>query len=62
MQNNIATPSAAATDQADAVAEVEIDAAELWESWETQLVKWSIGIGVAGLAVFGLLINVYLLP
>ena len=29
--------------------------------FETQLVSWSIGIGIAGLIVLGTLINIYLL-
>jgi len=35
--------------------------AEPWESWETKLVTYSIGIGVLVLIVGGLLINHYLL-
>ena len=42
-------------------AEVAIDAPEPWEPFETQLVSWSIGIGIAGLIVLGTLINIYLL-
>ena len=42
-------------------AEVAIDAPEPWEPFETQLVGWSIGIGVAGLIILGTLINIYLL-
>ena len=34
---------------------------EPWESWETQLVLWCIGIGIVGLVVLGLLINAFLL-
>lgn len=41
--------------------EVSIDAPERWEPWETQLVGWSIGIGVAALIVLGTLINIFLL-
>lgn len=41
--------------------EVKIDAPEPWEGWETKLVLWSISIGIAGLVVFGTLINIYLL-
>ncbi len=36
--------------------------AEPWEHWETQLVGWSIGIGLAGLVVLGFLINAFILP
>ncbi len=35
--------------------------AEPWEPWETQLVGWSIGIGLAGLLVLGVLINIFIL-
>ncbi len=42
-------------------AEVAIDAPEPWEPFETQLVSWSIGIGIAGLIVLGTLVNIYLL-
>lgn len=35
--------------------------AEPWESWESRLVGWSIGIGFVGLVVLGLLINIFLL-
>ncbi|MFQ5755886.1 MAG: hypothetical protein ACE5H7_07285 [Acidiferrobacterales bacterium] len=35
---------------------------EPWEPWETQLVLWSIGLGVAGLVVLGALINAFILP
>ncbi len=41
--------------------EVAIDAPEPWEPFETQLVSWSIGIGIAGLIILGTLINIYLL-
>lgn len=34
---------------------------EPWESWETSLVLWCIGIGLAGLIVLGWLINTLLL-
>lgn len=40
---------------------VAIDAPEPWEKWETQLVMWSVGIGVAGLIVLGTLINIFIL-
>lgn len=35
--------------------------AEPWEEWESKLVKWSVGIGVAALVVFGALVNIFLL-
>ncbi|MEN8131212.1 MAG: hypothetical protein ABFS45_13675 [Pseudomonadota bacterium] len=34
---------------------------EPWESWETQLVVWSIGIGIVGLIILGWLINTFIL-
>jgi len=43
-------------------AEALLGEAEPWEPWETQLVGWSIGIGLAGLVVLGFLINAFLLP
>ncbi len=43
-------------------AEVMIDDPEPWEPFETQLVGWSVGIGIAGLIVLGTLVNIYLLP
>lgn len=30
---------------------------EPWEPWETKLCLWSIGIGIAGLVVLGILVN-----
>ena len=35
---------------------------EPWESWETQLCLWSIGIGIAGLLILGVLVDQFLLP
>lgn len=35
---------------------------EPWESWETSLCLWSIGIGIAGLVILGILVNWLLLP
>jgi len=43
-------------------ASVSIEAPEPWEPFETQLVGWSIGIGVVGLVILGTLINMFLLP
>lgn len=34
---------------------------EPWESWETKLIGWSMGIGIIGLVILGYLINTYLL-
>ncbi|KFI22654.1 hypothetical protein [Nitrosococcus oceani] len=34
---------------------------EPWESWETQLCLWSIGIGMTALIVLGTLVNQFLL-
>ncbi len=34
---------------------------ETWELWETKLVLWSLLIGIAGLVVLGILINIFLL-
>jgi hypothetical protein len=39
----------------------ENEEAEPWESWETKLVLYSIGIGVLVLIVGGLLVNYFLL-
>jgi hypothetical protein len=35
---------------------------EPWESWETQLCLWSIGIGITGLVILGVLVDLFLLP
>jgi hypothetical protein len=42
-------------------ADLEIDAYEPWEPWETSLVLWSIGLGIAGLVVLGILVNIFIL-
>lgn len=34
---------------------------EPWDHWEGTLVRWSLGIGVAGLIVLGFIINVTIL-
>ncbi len=34
---------------------------EPWQSWETQLVLWSIAIGISGLLSLGWLVNHFLL-
>ena len=46
---------------AEGAGHVAIDAPEPWEKWETQLVVWSVGVGVAGLIVLGTLINIFIL-
>ncbi|MDX9859526.1 MAG: hypothetical protein RBS99_01295 [Rhodospirillales bacterium] len=51
-------PSAATAESAPHVA---IEAPEPWEKWETQLVVWSVGIGIAGLIILGTLINIFIL-
>ena len=35
--------------------------AEPWADWESRLVLYSIGIGIAGLIILGTLINIFLL-
>lgn len=35
---------------------------EPWESWETSLCLWSIGIGIAALIILGILVDWFLLP
>lgn len=47
--------------EAAGASHVAIEAPEPWESWETKLVVWSVAIGIAGLVVFGTLINIYML-
>lgn len=37
------------------------DEVEPWESWETRLCLWSLGIGIGGLVVLGILVNIFLL-
>ena len=34
---------------------------EPWESWETSLVIWCIGIGIGGLILLGWLVNTLIL-
>lgn len=34
---------------------------EPWDAWESKLVGWSLGIGVAGLIVLGVIINITIL-
>lgn len=35
---------------------------EPWESWETSLCLWSIGIGITALIILGILVDQFLLP
>jgi len=49
-------------DAAKRSAEALLGEPEPWETWETQLVGWSIGLGLGGLVVLGFLINKFLLP
>jgi hypothetical protein len=35
---------------------------EPWESWETHLVVWSVGVGIGALVILGMLINAFILP
>nr|VFK21462.1 MAG: hypothetical protein BECKLFY1418C_GA0070996_10945 [Candidatus Kentron sp. LFY] len=42
-------------------AEALLGEPEPWESWETQLVGWSIGIAIIGLIILGWLINTFIL-
>lgn len=35
---------------------------EPWESWESALVMWCIGIGIVGLIILGWLVNTFILP
>ena len=53
--------SAQVTATGTADIEAEIDAPEPWEPFETQLVGWSLGIGVVGLVILGILVNAYIL-
>ncbi len=41
--------------------EVEIDEHEPWEAWETKLVTYSIGLGIVGLVIMGVLVNTFIL-
>lgn len=42
-------------------AEELLGEAEPWETWETQLVVWCLGIAVVGLVILGFLINTFIL-
>ncbi len=48
-------------ERAPEVDESALGECEPWDSWETKLVWWSIGIGIAGLIVLGAIINVTIL-
>jgi hypothetical protein len=37
------------------------EVAEAWEGWETRLCLWSLAIGLGGLVILGVLVNVFLL-
>ncbi|HJO88589.1 MAG: hypothetical protein QGF18_05945 [Alphaproteobacteria bacterium] len=41
--------------------DLSMDASEPWEDWETSLCLWSLGFGLAGLVVLGVLVNVFIL-
>lgn len=60
-EESVAASAAAPASESLEHADVAIDAPEPWEPFETQLVGWSIGIGIAGLIILGTLINIYLL-
>ena len=42
-------------------AEELLGQAEPWESWETKLVTYSIGIALVGLVILGFLVNTFIL-
>ncbi len=42
-------------------AESALGECEPWDDWETKLVWWSIGIGIAGLIILGTIINLTIL-
>jgi len=57
------------SDVAEEVRQKELSSAEEllgepepWESWETKLVMYSIGIALIGLVILGILINTFILP
>lgn len=49
------------TDEEMQSAEELLGEAEPWETWETQLVTWSIGLAIVGLICLGWLINTFIL-
>ena len=50
------------TEEETRSAEALLGEPEPWETWETKLVLWSIGIAVIGLVILGWLISTYILP
>ncbi len=59
MQQNVGTTT---EEDVGGDLDVAIDAPEPWESWETTFVMWSLGTGMVGLVILGVLINVFILP
>lgn len=47
--------------QAVSAAATVLEEAEPWESWETRLCVWSLGIGIAALVVLGVVVNMTIL-
>ncbi|ADJ28350.1 hypothetical protein [Nitrosococcus watsonii] len=45
----------------EGIGEKTLGEPEPWESWETKLCLWSIGVGMAALVVLGILVNQFLL-
>lgn len=43
-------------------AESALGESEPWEPWETKLVLWSVGAGLALLAALGFFVNITILP
>ncbi len=50
------------TEQETESAEALLGEPEPWESWETKLVAWSIGLAIVGVVILGWLIDTYILP
>jgi hypothetical protein len=50
-----------ATAEAVRSAEELLGEAEPWESWETKLVLYSVGLALVGLVILGFLINTFIL-
>ncbi len=46
---------------APVVDESALGECEPWDHWEGTLVKWSLGIGIAGLIVLGIIIDLTIL-
>lgn len=49
------------TKQPDEHPEELLGEPEPWQTWETKLCLYSIGIGLLGLAILGVLINLFIL-